>query len=140
MKKINAWVFTIALLAAVVTLGMRAAFAAGDPLTVGPEIYKLKFENERVRVMDITFAPGAKADMHTHPDHIAIITQSGKLTLSYPDGTTKDLEGKVGDAFFIPAETHAAVNSGGTELKGVVIELKEMKPVVDVSADRAAAE
>jgi beta-alanine degradation protein BauB len=136
MKKFTTWMFTLVFLAVACVLGLRAAFAAGDPLTVGPEIYKLKFENDRVRVMDIAFAPGAKIDMHTHPDHIAVITQAGKLTLSFPDGTTKDMEGKVGDAFFIPAETHAAQNTGGTEVKGIVIELKGPAPVAD--AERAA--
>jgi quercetin dioxygenase-like cupin family protein len=75
MKKLNAWMFTIVFLGTAFVLAAKTVFAAGDPLAVGPEIYKLKFENERVRVMDITFAPGAKIDMHTHPDHITVITQ-----------------------------------------------------------------
>jgi hypothetical protein len=31
-----------------------------DPLAVAPAMYKKKFENERVRVMQVTFKPGAK--------------------------------------------------------------------------------
>ena len=138
MKTMTTWVLTLIVLAASAAFGIRAAIADGDPMAVGPDIYKLKFENERVRIMEITFAPGAKIGMHTHPDHIAVITQAGKLTLSYPDGTSKDLEGKPGDSFFIPAETHAAVNSGTTEVKGIVIELKE-PALVPVSADSASA-
>ncbi len=140
MKKFTAWMFTIVFLGTALVFAAKTVLAAGDPLAVGPEIYKLKFENERVRIMEITFAPGAKIDMHTHPDHIAVITQAGKLTLSYPDGTTKDMEGKVGDAFFIPAETHGAVNSGDSEVKGVVIELKEGASNSMANEDRAAIE
>jgi quercetin dioxygenase-like cupin family protein len=102
---------------------------AEDPLEVGPDVYKLRFENERVRVMEITFAPGAKIDMHSHPDHIACFLTDGKLVLSYPDGTTKDMEGKAGDAAWIPAEAHGALNPGTTEVKGLVIELKEPAPI-----------
>ena len=75
--------------------------------------------------MEVTFAPGQKIAMHSHPDHLVYILSGGKLILSYPDGTTKDFEGKAGDAIWIPAETHAAENVGGTQVKGLVIELKE---------------
>lgn len=98
---------------------------ADDPLVVGPHIYKLKFENEKVRVMEVTFKPGDKIDMHSHPDHYTYLITDGKLKLSYPDGSTKDLEGMAGDGFWIPAESHAAENVGTTEVKGLVIELKE---------------
>ena len=84
---------------------------AQDPLEVGPDIYKLVFENDRVRVMEVTFKPGAKIAMHSHPDHFAYVLADGKLLLSYPDGTTKDLEGKAGNLFWINAETHAAENT-----------------------------
>lgn len=99
--------------------------SAEDPLTVGPDIYKLLFENDRVRVMQVTFAPGAKIAMHSHPDHVTTLTTDGTLKLFYPDGTSKELSGKAGDAIWIPAESHAAENIGTTEVKGVVIELKE---------------
>jgi len=105
---------------------------AQDPLEVGPDIYKLLFENERVRVMEITFKPGDKIGTHSHPDHMAYLLTDGKLLLSYPDGTTKDLDGKAGEVIWINAETHAAENVGTTEVKGVVIELKEA-PVAVVS-------
>src|SRR5690242_17946005 len=121
MKKLTAWVLTLVIVAIAFTLGIRAAFAAGDPLAVAPDMYKLKFENDRVRVMEVTFAPGAKIAEHSHPDHVAVITEGGKLTITNADGTSQDLDGKVGDAMFIPAVAHSAVNTGTTEVKVVVI-------------------
>lgn len=99
-----------------------------DPLEVaGPENYKLDFENERVRVMEVFFKPGDKIATHSHPDHFVYVLEGGKLVLSYPDGTTKDFEGKAGDVVWIPAETHAAENVGSTQFRGLVVELKESK-------------
>ena len=71
--------------------------ASMDPLEVGPHIYTKKFENERVRVMEIAFKPGDTIDMHSHPDHVTYLLTDGTLTLSYPDGTSKTLaRGKSG--------------------------------------------
>ncbi len=102
-----------------------------DPMKVGPDIYKLKFENERVRVMEVVFVPGAKIAMHSHPDHVTTLITAGTLRLSYPDGTTKEISGNAGDVFYIPAESHAAENIGTTEVKGIVVELKEAKPMTE---------
>ena len=100
---------------------------AEDPLAVGPDVYSLSFENDRVRVMEINFNPAQKIVMHSHPDHFVYILEGGKLVLSYPDGTTKDFDGKPGDVVWINAETHAAENVGTTHVRGLVIELKEPK-------------
>lgn len=101
---------------------------AQNPLEVGPGIYTLLFENERVRVMQVTFQPGDKIAMHSHPDHVTTFVTEGTLMLTYPDGSTKEISGKPGDSFWIPAEAHAAENTGTTEVRGIVVELKEPKP------------
>ena len=94
-----------------------------DPMVVGPTIYKLLLENERVRVMEVRFQPGEKIASHTHPDHVVVVTSAGKLAITNSEGT-QELDAKVGDAFFIPAETHSAQNVGTTEFVCVVTELK----------------
>ena len=114
------------ILAAGLLIIASAAFAQ-DPLEVGPDVYKFKFENDRVRVMDVTFVPGASIAMHSHPDHFAYVISGGKLILSYPDGTSKEVDAKDGDVLWINAESHAAKNPGETEIKLLVVELKEPK-------------
>lgn len=113
-------------------LGAVIPLFAQDPLEVGADIYSLKFENERVRVMEINFAPGAKIAMHSHPDHMVYVLTDGKLVLTHPDGTTADFEAKAGDVVWINAESHSAENVGTTEVKGVVIEFKEPAPAHEV--------
>lgn len=112
-----------------VSCGTAAAAESMDPLQVAPEMYKLKFENERVRVMEVNFAPGAKIGVHSHPDHVAVVVTSGTLQISKPDGSKTDLVGEPGMAIWIPAETHSAVNTGTTDVKVVVVELKEPAPL-----------
>ncbi len=107
----------------------RISFAA-DPLEVAPEMYKLKFENERVRVMEVTFQPGQKIAEHSHPDHFVYVLEGGKLQITKSDGTVSDVDLKVGDTVWIPAETHRAVNTGTTIVRLLVTEIKEPKPAM----------
>jgi len=94
-----------------------------DPLTVGPTIYRVILENERVRVMEARFKPGEKIAAHSHPDHVLVVTSAGKLAITDAEGT-QELDAKVGDTFYIAAETHSAQNVGTTEFVCVVTELK----------------
>jgi quercetin dioxygenase-like cupin family protein len=112
------------LVAALVAVASSAGTPAQDPLTVGPNIYRLVLENERVRVMEARFQPGEKIGPHAHPDHVVVVTSAGKLAVTTGDGKTQEFDAKVGDTFFIAAETHSAQNIGTTEFVCVVTELK----------------
>lgn len=98
--------------------------ASLDPLVVGPTIYRLVLENDRVRVLEARFRPGVTIGPHTHPDHVVVVTSAGKLAITSSDGSTQELDAKVGDTFFIDAGTHSARNVGTTEFVCVVTELK----------------
>ena len=110
--------------AAWVAVASSAGAPAKDPLAVGPSIYRLILENERVRVMEARFQPGEKIGPHTHPDHVVVVTSAGKLAVTNASGKTQEFDAKVGDTFFIAAETHSAQNVGTTEFACVVTELK----------------
>lgn len=101
---------------------------AQDPLDVAPEMYRLLFENERVRVMEVTFQPGQSIKPHSHPDHYVYVAEGGKLRISHPDGTSMDAALNVGDVVWIPAETHWAENIGDSVVRLIVNELKEPPP------------
>ncbi len=100
----------------------RAA-ASQDPLTVGPSVYRVVIENERVRVLEARFQPGERIASHAHPDHVVVVTSAGKLAITNAEGT-QELDAKVGDTFYFPAETHSAQNVGATVFTCVVTELK----------------
>jgi quercetin dioxygenase-like cupin family protein len=113
--------------AAVVELKKASGTAApkgADPVTVGPTIYKKVFENDRVRVLEVTFKPGAKIAAHAHPDHVAYVLTAGKLHIAPEKGNAMDADLQPGQAMFLPAQTHAANNASKSEIKAVVFELK----------------
>ena len=114
----------VVLAAALTTVAASAGVPRQDPLTVGPTIYRLILENERVRVLEARFQPGEKIGPHTHPDHVVVVTSAGKLRVTTTKGKTQEIDGKVGDTFFIAAETHSAENVGTTEFVCVITELK----------------
>ncbi len=95
------------------------------PQEAAPNVYKQLFDNERVRVSEIKFNPGDKAGMHTHSlPHVVYILEGGELTLSYPDGKSAVAKAEAGQVLWFPAETHEAVNTGTTVVRGTVTELK----------------
>jgi beta-alanine degradation protein BauB len=95
-----------------------------DPLNVASNVYKLKMENDRVRVFDVTFKVGDKAVMHHHPDHVVYVLEGGKMKLT-SEGKTDILDLKNGDAIFLNAQSHEAENIGQSALKLLVVELKK---------------
>ncbi len=100
----------------------RLSFAA-DPLEVAPDMYKLKFENEKVRVMEVTFQPGQSIAEHSHPDHFVFVEEGGQLTIT-SEGTPNVADLKQGDVVWLTAQSHSAVNTGTTVVKLLVTELK----------------
>ena len=95
------------------------------PQEGAPNVYKQLFDNDEVRVSEITFNPGDKAAMHTHPyPHVVYVIEGGQLTLTHPDGTSSVVDAKAGDVMFMGVETHEAVNTGATKLRGTVTEIK----------------
>ena len=99
-----------------------------DPLVVGTGMYKLHYENDRVRVMEVTFEPGASIGMHSHPDHAVYFIEGGTLNVTTGDGKEQVLEAKTGDAAWLPAVSHKATNTGKTRVRILVTELKEPAP------------
>ena len=96
-----------------------------DPAKVAADVYKLLLENDRVRVFDVRFKPGQKAIMHGHPDHVIYVLAGFKLSLELPDGSGQVVELVPGQALWMQAGSHAAQNTGGTEGRALVVELKE---------------
>jgi len=118
----NAW----CALAAVLALAFSGRETlAQDPVKVAPNNYKVALENDSVRVANVMVKAGEKIATHSHPDHLVYAVNGGKLKFTYPDGKTKDVELKSGEATWIKAETHAGENVGTTELKLVLFELKK---------------
>jgi len=115
------------LLVSVVMVMGTGIVRAEDPLKVAPDMYSLVFENERVRVLQVVFKPGQQIKKHSHPDHYVYVLEGGQLTISKPDGTSSIADVKPGQVIWIPAETHWAKNTGASQVRLLVNELKPTK-------------
>ena len=123
MKRFASIVAVIAMLCSVSAFAETKTYPG--PQEGAPNVYKQVFDNERVRVSAIKFNPGEKAAMHTHPyPHAVYIIEGGELTISHPDGTSTVVKAKPGDVLWMGTETHEAVNTGTTVIRGTVTEIK----------------
>ena len=97
---------------------------ADDAAKVAPDVYKVVFENERARVLDVTFEPGDRTEMHSHPDYFVYVLTDSKVRFTDPSGETVEAEFPAGTAMWREAEDHATENIGGTTLRALFFEPK----------------
>jgi quercetin dioxygenase-like cupin family protein len=116
--------YSLLVLGMLVALGLSSPSAAQDPLKTNPNVYHLMFENETVRVLHVSVAPGGKTTMHEHPDNAVILLQDAKMRFTGTDGKSQDVELKANEAMWSPAGKHMGENIGKEPIDGVIIELK----------------
>ncbi len=97
-----------------------------DPVKIAAGNYKAIFENDRVRVVDVFYKPGEKAVMHSHPSTLSYFLTSFKAKFIFPDGTSRDLEGKAGEAILQDGFSHAVENIGSTTVHALLVEFKDI--------------
>jgi quercetin dioxygenase-like cupin family protein len=97
---------------------------AEDAAKVAPHVYKVLFENERVRLLEVTMQPGDSSEMHSHPDNLIYILSDGKVTFTDPSGEAADLEVQAGASMWMEATEHATDNVGGTVVRALFFEPK----------------
>lgn len=98
---------------------------AQDPAVVNAKTIKVKFENDRVRVMEATLPPGVKEAVHSHPAYVIYVLEGGKYRNYASDGKTTDGELKTGEVLYREPLTHAAENIGTTTMHMILVELKK---------------
>ena len=103
----------------------QPAGGKADPVKVDAKHYKVEFENESVRVLRISYAPGEKSVMHYHPNAVAVYLTDGKTTMTTPDGKSQDAPVKAGAATWTAAGSHLPQNTGEKKLELVLVELKK---------------
>ena len=86
----------------------------------------VQVDNERVRVTEWRFAPGAATGWHRHEyDYVVVPMTTGRLLLEQPDGSTRhgDLTAGVSYARQAGVE-HDVINDNDFEFVFVEIEMK----------------
>jgi quercetin dioxygenase-like cupin family protein len=97
---------------------------AEDAAEVAPHVYKVLFENERLRLLEVTMQPGGSSEMHSHPDNLVYALSTGKVAFTAPSGEISEVELPVGASMWMEATEHATENVGGTAVHALMIEPK----------------
>jgi quercetin dioxygenase-like cupin family protein len=85
----------------------------------------VRFENDRVRVLELRLKPGEEEGFHTHPQYVLYALTNYRVKNTTADGTAKVFERKAGDIFWGEPITHKGQNVGDTEVRALIVELKQ---------------
>ena len=98
----------------------------GDALRVSPKLYSVRLENARVRILDYHLAPGQIEQLHKHQAGVAYIISGAKLRAVSATGDASEETLNAGDVHWREKDvTHAVQNVGTTEMRALIVELKE---------------
>jgi len=110
--------------ASFVFITWTTSVSAQDPAVVNSKTIKIKFENDRVRVLEAKLPPGVKEQVHSHPAYVIYVLAGGKVRNYAADGKITEAELKTGDVLYRDPLTHAAENIGTTTMHLILVELK----------------
>jgi len=95
-----------------------------DPVVTNPNLYKVIFENEQVRVLDYTDQPGDRTTPHEHPNSVMVTLSSFRRRL-YAGDEQRDVAISAEKTSWLPAQQHAGHNIGDTPTHVIFVELKD---------------
>jgi len=93
---------------------MDATKTPGYPATVLADSLNLK-------AYEFLANPGDSIPMHSHPDHIIYVLESGTAAITGKDGTTQTVEFKKGACILSGPQAHSAKNTGTTPVKLLIV-------------------
>lgn len=98
---------------------------AQDVMKVAADHYKVRVENDHVRVVENILGPGEKDPMHTHPAGWYYVTKPGTMKIVRADGKVETWEAKAGEAGWMEAEgPHTSENVGKEPMGFILVEVK----------------
>ncbi len=108
----------------VVVVSGSGSTTVQDPVELSPQYYTVRFENDRVRVLEYRLKPGEKEVMHSHPAGVVYLLNDATVRTTLPDGTTSEGAVTQGQVSWNESLSHAVENSGPTETHALLVELK----------------
>ena len=100
-----------------------------DPVETNPDLYRVVFENDRVRVLEYLDSPGDRTKAHSHPDSVMVTLGDFRRRL-WTDDREVEVELSAFQARWLDAQEHSGMNIGETRSHSIFVELKE-PPLVD---------
>lgn len=87
---------------------------------------RVVFENERVRIWEMTLKPGEASDFHEHTlDYLLCIIEGESIDADFEGGKSIQIPVQPGATLFVPkGNREVAVNRSGVRYHEILIELK----------------
>jgi len=104
---------------------LLAPAVAQDPAVINPNIVKVEFENDQLRILRVRYHPHERLEMHSHPAKAEVQMTDGSVRIFTPDGKSNDEPGKSGEFFWLEPTRHAVENLEDRELEIIEIEMKK---------------
>lgn len=117
--------FVLGVTSAVMVVALAESAPMLDPVAISPQLYSVRFENDRVRVLEYRLKPGGREPMHSHPPGVVFALADATVKTTLPDGTVVAYPSHAGDVLWRDAVTHSAENVGTTEAHYYAVELKD---------------
>ncbi|MBI2682420.1 MAG: alpha/beta fold hydrolase [Acidobacteriales bacterium] len=112
-----------------IRLGLLLVFAlpvfAQDPVVADPRHFRVEFEDQTVRVLRFTLAPGESAPMHEQLPRITVIVRGGRTRVTEADGSVREQDNAAGEVRHTGYSQHALSNVGSTIFEAVSTEFKQ---------------
>jgi beta-alanine degradation protein BauB len=113
---------------------LKGSAMSHDPTVTDPALYKVIFENERVRILEYRDQPGDRTHVHQHPDSVMVTLSAFRRRVTSGDRSV-DVELRAGEARWVGAQEHSGENTGDSESRSIFIELKEPAPAPAPTVD-----
>lgn len=95
-----------------------------DPTVTNPNLYKVVFENDRVRVLGYRDVPGDRTTAHSHPDSVMVTLSDFDRKLVH-GAEEREISLRAGEVRWLSAQTHHGENIGSTPSHSIFVELKD---------------
>jgi len=101
-----------------------------DPIVTDGNLYRVIFENERVRVLEYRDRPGDRTHPHQHPDSVMYVLSDFRRRLTQA-GQEREVELSTGQVRWVAAQEHIGENIGQTDSHVIFVELKDSGPMTN---------
>lgn len=95
-----------------------------DPVESSPNNYKLLFENDEVRVLEMSLRSGETDKEHSHPSETVYFINGGSVRVHLPEGEPLGVEFPDGGVMWHEPWTHTVENVGDSDITAIIVEAK----------------
>ncbi len=104
--------------------GEKTSMEYIDPVEVSPNEYKLLYEDDDIRVVDMNLPAGVSDTEHSHPNEVVYFITGGKARIHVGD-ESMEVEVPNGHVMVHDPWTHRVENIGDTDIHAIIVEKKK---------------